>query len=72
MTCESFKSFKSIGFELAVVVLLTSASVSAIFGDDSTVVKFIEDFDCDFRIDEVEEDLSVKGFAGTTKAEVNH
>jgi hypothetical protein len=65
MTCESLRSFKSIGFEFEDVVLLTSASVNAIFGDVSTVVKFIEDFDCDFRIDEVDEDFSVDGFAGT-------
>ena len=72
MTCESFKSFKSIGLELEDVVLLTSASVNVIFDDESTVVKFIEDFDCDFRIDEVDEDFSVDGFAGTTKVEIDH
>lgn len=70
MTCDNFKSFKSIGFELdddVVVLLLTSASAIDIFGDESIVVRFVEDFDCDFIMDEVEEDFSVDGFAGTTR-----
>lgn len=66
MTCESLRSFRSIGFELVdVVLLLTSVSTES-FGEESIVVRFVEDFDCDFSIAEAEEVfLRVDGFAGT-------
>jgi hypothetical protein len=60
MTCESFRSNGFVaGEEVADV---------AIFGVSTQVVRFVEDFDCSFMLDEEEQIFRVDGFAGTKRS----
>lgn len=70
MTCDSFKSNGLGNEELDDVdVAAVADKVNEFTGgdtfDNSKFSKLLEDFDCNFMLDEEDEDFNVEGFAGT-------